>query len=156
MTNRLSATGDVDEAKHALQHQFAFVGLMEEFDRSLVLLKMLLGLERLDTRYEASNVNRRSRRLSGSDCPEPLRATLHKNNLLDLELYRFARDEVFPAQLRAAGADFEEQLRKHLAALEGYRFPYLPGLVSKFYMRAVHRPLEKILRPICHRQRRAA
>jgi len=156
MTRRLSAAGNLDQAKHVLRHQFAFVGLMEEFDRSLVLLKTLLGLERLDTRYEASNVNRRSRPLSGGDCPESLRAKLRENNVLDLELYRFTREEVFPAYPRAAGTDLEERLHRHLAALEGFRFPYLPGLVSKLYVRAVHRPLEKILRPICHGRRRAA
>jgi hypothetical protein len=156
MTNRLSATGDLEEAKHVLRHQFAFVGLMEQFDRSLVLMKTLLGLERFDTRYEASNVNRRSRRLTGTEYPESLRARLRRNNVLDIELHRFAGNEVFPAYLRAVGADLEGRLRRHLKALKGFRFPYLPGFVSKLYMRAVHRPLEKLLRPLCHAERRAA
>jgi len=156
MTGRLSATGDLEEAKHVLRHQFAFVGLMEQFDRSLVLMKALLGLKRFDTRYEACNVNRRSRRLTGGECPESLGARLRRNNALDLELYRFAEREVFPAYLRAVGADLEERLRRHLEALEGFRFPRLPGIVSRLYMQAVHRPLEKLLRPLCHAGRRAA
>ena len=74
-------------AKENLAKYFAVVGITEEFDRSLILMKRILGWR--NPFYMRRNVTRarpRKREIS----QETLRA-IEANNKLDLELYRYAK-----------------------------------------------------------------
>jgi hypothetical protein len=98
--------GECDEATLALaqrnlvQH-FAVVGLAEQFDQTLLLLKRRFGWRNVF--YSRRNVTQ-GRPPRDSLSQETL-AVLRQHNRLDLELYRYAQ-ALFAAQVRGEGARF--------------------------------------------------
>ncbi len=76
----------LERAKENVESRFSGVGIVEQFDASLVLMKTVLGWG--DIRYLPRNVAaRRSRR---ADFSETVQSAVAAQNLLDLELYRWA------------------------------------------------------------------
>jgi hypothetical protein len=103
----LTGTDDLDAAKGHLR-RMAWVGLMERFDESLLLMRERLGIGGLDLRYgRPRNVGDKRRWML--DRTE-VRATFERHrdevleqNKLDLELYEFARNEIWPQQVADYG-----------------------------------------------------
>lgn len=82
------ATEMLEVAKHNLQERFVVVGLMENFDESLMLLKRKLGWE--IPLYYKNNVGTNSLDRLKSLPPATLEAIV-KNNEADLQLYEYAK-----------------------------------------------------------------
>src|SRR6266571_6080643 len=78
----------LERAKENLREGFAFVGMTERLEESIVLLTQLLGVDLVP--YTSQKVNRERPRLEEVSKEE--RALIEQHNLLDLELYSFARD----------------------------------------------------------------
>jgi hypothetical protein len=78
----------LDDAKANLR-EFAFVGLQERFDESLVLLQRRLGLGLLP--YLNRHVSIEGRRPGVDEIPHEERALIEEYNRLDVELYRFGQ-----------------------------------------------------------------
>jgi hypothetical protein len=85
--------------------QFRVVGLLEEFDASLLLLRRAFGWHL--PFYVKENVTKEKPDETFLD-PET-RGLIEEANRLDLELYDYARD-LFDEQRRAAGDSFAEEL----------------------------------------------
>ena len=87
----------VRDAIEILKTRFRFVGLVERFDESLVMFRQLVKDPRLDIWY------RRKRVAASDEIKDRLlgdprtRALLIDANRLDLELYEFAAQELYPA-----------------------------------------------------------
>jgi hypothetical protein len=109
----------LDDAKQNLRG-FAFVGIQERFEESLVLLQRMLGLGLVP--YRDRHVSSGDDRPSVDEIPDEQRALIEECNQLDVELYRFGRglfeeavataDEGFAADvemLRASSADASEE-----------------------------------------------
>jgi hypothetical protein len=109
----------LDDAKDNLR-RFAFVGIQERFEESLVLLQRMLGLGSIP--YEDRHVSREGGRPAVEEVTEDQRALLLERNRLDAELHAFgaqlfesavaAADERFAADveaLRARDAEAREQ-----------------------------------------------
>lgn len=113
-----SVTRDMLEtAKSRLEHSFAVVGLAERFDESVVLMKRRLGWAEVP-RYRSLNVT--SARPGAADIPEETAELIRAHNLLDIELYDFAR-ELFERALAEEGprlAEEAERVRRANAAEE--------------------------------------
>lgn len=94
-------------AKRNLEQHFAVVGLSEEFDRSVILMKRVLGWRM--PWYTSQNVSRRRPR------SETLSAeTVHlieQHNLFDIDLYHHAR-EMFRKQAKQQGTSYEHEVRR--------------------------------------------
>jgi hypothetical protein len=75
----------LDQAKQNMKEAFGVVGVMELFDQSLVLLKRRLGWKR--PFYARMNVAKDS----GPPPTEEVVESIRERNLLDIELYEFAR-----------------------------------------------------------------
>lgn len=111
----LAGTHDLEAAKGHLR-RMAWVGLMERFDESLLLMRDRLGIEGMDLRYgQPRNVGDQRRRMLDR---EEVRATFDRHrdevisqNKLDLELYEFAQYEIWPQQVVEYG---EPRLARHL------------------------------------------
>jgi hypothetical protein len=126
MTGELPASA-LDDARENLR-RFAFVGIQERFEESLVLLQRLLGLGSLP--YRDRHVSSGDARPSVDEIPEEQRALIEEYNALDAELYRFglelfeeavaAADESFAADVEAlraqSSADREEEWHEVRAA----------------------------------------
>ena len=108
-----------DDLHSAICHvrRMACVGLTERLDESLLLMRERLGLDGLDLRGS------RSRNVAGERRPLLDRSTVraeferHRDevvecNKLDLQLYEFVRNEIWPQQIAEYGKD---RLAGHLA-----------------------------------------
>lgn len=88
------------QAKQYLKDTFRVVGLVERFDESLILLKRHLGWRR--PFYVRMNVTGSFRDLLVS---EEVVGAIRQKNLLDIELYEFAR-QLFEESIRQQGRSF--------------------------------------------------
>lgn len=93
-------------AKKNLQERFRVVGLAEQFDETLLLLKNAFHWRR--TFYVKLNVTRHRPRQEALT-PQIL-GLIQKDNQLDSELYAYAQ-QLFAAHLQRQGADFLKKLR---------------------------------------------
>jgi Sulfotransferase family len=106
----------LDDAMENLRG-FAFVGIQERFEESMVLLQRMLGLEAIP--YEDRHVSSEGTRPSVDEIPERERELIVEHNRLDAELYRFGlglfedavagADEGFAAEVEALRARSAEE-----------------------------------------------
>jgi hypothetical protein len=97
----------LEDAKANLS-QFAFVGIQERFDESVVLLQRALGMGLVP--YLHRHVSAAGNRPAVEETPEEQRALIAKHNRLDADLYRFALDlfeDTVPAADERFAADVE-------------------------------------------------
>jgi len=122
------APSALDEAKENLR-SFAFVGIQERFEESILLLQRTLGLGLVP--YRDHHVSAVGSRPSVGDITDQQRALIVECNQLDTELYAFGL-ELFEQALAATDIDFEADLerlravtevagREHQAAVEAAR-----------------------------------
>jgi hypothetical protein len=97
----------LETAKENLRRSFCFVGLTEEFTASMMLLARTLGW-RLPVHVKR-NANRKTNDAAIRDAQTY--ALLREANVVDLELYAFAR-QLFELQIRRAGDSFPAELRR--------------------------------------------
>ena len=101
----------LDKAKQNIEQMFAFVGITELMDESLLLAEHVLGwtLKPYEMRnVSARNSNWRLHRIA-DDAESANLARLEELNTLDRELHDFSRARLL-AQLRSTGPDWEERL----------------------------------------------
>jgi hypothetical protein len=97
----------LETAKRNLREHFAVVGLTEEFDSTLVLLKRTFGWRRLA--YVKHNVTQN--RPEGHEISPTTLDAVAEVNALDTELYAYAKT-LFEEQVRQQGASFVQEVRK--------------------------------------------
>ncbi|MCC5785592.1 MAG: sulfotransferase family 2 domain-containing protein [Phycisphaerales bacterium] len=96
----------LDLAKERLDDMF-FVGLMERFDESVILLGRKLGWSRLA--YGRSNVN--PDRARADEIDADTRELIERHNLLDTELYQHA-EELFNRRLASEGPSLQREVER--------------------------------------------
>lgn len=116
-TKRIAGTANPADALEVIRKKRIFVGLTEHFDESLVLLRALRAPD-LDIGYSRVNVARRNSLAEDLLADATTRQALVDANQADLELYRHAQDEIFPAAQREYGPSLAEavaafQRRQH-------------------------------------------
>jgi len=101
----LAGEQHLEQAKENLACKFRVVGLQEHFDEFLLLLRDRFGLVDFDVRYD------RPRNVSAcqgspnrilAEC-DRYRDVIHANNELDLQLYEFAKEKLWPQQVAEYG-----------------------------------------------------
>lgn len=99
---RIAGEPDLEKAKHELSQRYLFVGLTERFAESMLVLQRLspypLKLE--FTRRHVTMDNTAKQDVLAN--PETLQI-LKECNQLDLQLYAYVRDELYPELRRKAG-----------------------------------------------------
>jgi hypothetical protein len=105
-TRRIAGGEDLDVAIERLRGRIRFVGLVERFPQSLIMLQQRCPLP-LDIRHRPCNMaadnSIKDRLLANADS----RTRLLEANRLDLQLYRYAVDHVFARQLAAHEGDVQ-------------------------------------------------
>ncbi|HSF18516.1 MAG TPA: hypothetical protein VLK65_23510 [Vicinamibacteria bacterium] len=104
-TKKFSETGDIDEALEVLSERLFLVGLVEEFDRFLVLLRKKLLPLNFDPRYRRKNLSV-DKEIPGHFL-ERFQDDIEERNVLDNRLYDFALRELFPRYVDEYGDRFE-------------------------------------------------
>lgn len=139
---RISGQRDYDAAQTQIDRRFGFVGLMESYDISIVLLSRKLG-HYFNPLYEHSNRKEYGDKaitwgkLSGAQQKRVVMA-----NKEDLRLYGYVKDVIFKRYTEASPvSDFE--IAQHLKLNNGYRF----GLLTLIKRRITNRILSDIVQP---------
>jgi len=123
-------------AKQRLHDHFALVGILEQFDASMILLRRLMGWR--SCYYGRSNVTRQRKRVS--EVPDATLGLIREHNELDLELYRFAKTR-FQERIDAEGPSFQAELRQFQVRMED-----VGGRLSRLYrILGIGRPLRRRL-----------
>lgn len=113
-TKQIAGVPNAAEAIRVIEKREMLVGLTERFDESLVLLKSLRAPD-LNIDYESVNV------ASGNTVAKDLLATpstrqaLVEANQADLELYEYARTELYPRHQREHGPSLTETVADYQA-----------------------------------------
>ncbi|UCE58879.1 MAG: sulfotransferase family 2 domain-containing protein [Phycisphaerales bacterium] len=109
-TRKLVGSDDLDAAIRVLTEKLLFVGLVERFDESLVMLRRKAGIRRFDIRYTRERVaenNTIKRRIL--DDPDSYKLLVEANRV-DAELYRFVAEELMDRQRREYGSTLDSDL----------------------------------------------
>jgi hypothetical protein len=93
-------------AKHNLAEHFAVVGLTDQFDETLLLLKHAFSWRNVFYRRQNVTQGRPRREMLSAETL----AVLREHNQLDLDLYAYAK-ELFKSQVREQGASFALAVR---------------------------------------------
>lgn len=145
-TKYFSADGDPRAAIAAIERHGVFVGLLERFDESLLLLRRLAAPE-LNPAYRRENTagsNSLAKRMLADPATRSRLAALVEG---EQELYAWVRDELFPRQVEAYGAA--------ALAADLERFRADPGRGFNAGNDLLHRGYERLwLRPAVGRARR--
>jgi hypothetical protein len=139
----IAGVPDVEKAKKILKSRFFFVGLLESFDESMHILQKLFPYP-LQLQYQPLHVakdNKAKKEVLDNDAS---RSLLRKGNQLDLALYAFVRDELYPAFREKAGIATNDEQQKP-ERLSGYPIRYK---MTRFYNQGVYRMLNKLRRRI--------
>jgi len=111
-TRTISGSSDITLAKKIIKERFFLVGIVEEIDEFLILLKKKLEPFRFRPGYRMQNVAKKD---------SPIRADINRQfdryhhkiiqrNLLDIELYNYVKNEVLPKEKKAYGSTFERDV----------------------------------------------
>jgi hypothetical protein len=103
-TQRIAGCQSAERAIEMLHQRVGFVGLVEEFDDSLLMWREWTGKSDLNIAYRPRNVSAQGKfprpkvlRQMMADDPEVARLVTEANQQ-DQQLYAYVRDELFPAQ----------------------------------------------------------
>ncbi len=143
-TQRLAGVPDAGEAIRVIEKRNMFVGLADRFDESMLLLKTLRAGD-LDISYKRVNVAKRNTLAADLLADERSRQMLAEANDQDLELYRYAKEVLYPDLQREYGPALDEAVA---AFQNGQRHSFnRPNLVRyRAKQHGVYRPLLRLHR----------
>ena len=148
-TRWIAGSEDIDLAKKNIIKRFFLVGIVEEFDEFLILLKKKLEPIKFRPGYKPQNVSKNN---------SPIRADINrhfdkyrekiiKNNLLDIELYNYVKDEILAKEKKAYGSTFEHDLAQFKKLEKRYASNlkrYLDYVCRKYY----YEPIKKLIKKV--------
>jgi hypothetical protein len=138
-----AGAAELEKAKKILQTEFQFVGVVERFDESLLLMRHALGLPNFEIRYQPKNVKPDSAAKTLS-LSEKDYAAVRQANQTDTQLYQFAEQEIFNRHRAQYGIsrllNEAERLDK---ACQAYRFSQARINAFRMGKYLVYRPLFK-------------
>ena len=129
---------NLDKAKRYLEH-CGFVGLTEKFDLSLRILERLSPC-RLNVNYKKKRVAKQNSIKESVQRDSQLIEMAREYNELDMELYSFARNQLFPALCEKAGLRPSDEVSSYDVYTSELKVNYLVG---RFYNR-IFRQLCKV------------
>ncbi|APF20191.1 hypothetical protein Calab_0606 [Caldithrix abyssi DSM 13497] len=142
MTKRICGKDDAGLAIQYLKEKFKFVGLVEQFDESLLLLKYFLRLNGYNMHYEIQNVNRQK---SNQQISKETLEQIKKMNQNDLQIYEFVKKTLFPQYRKNYGPNLESDLLKFKQEQPFFRFNKMKLLFHGILRHGMYRPVEKWL-----------
>lgn len=109
-TRFIASDCNIDHAKSILDNGYFFAGITELFDKSLLILKQILGND-IEVRYETKRSSKRSRNeiLEDRKNSEVLKK-LYQHNELDFQIYEYVRQSMFTKYQREYGHTTENDI----------------------------------------------
>ncbi|HEY3931181.1 MAG TPA: hypothetical protein VGM58_02310, partial [Verrucomicrobiae bacterium] len=130
---------NLDKAKYYLE-KCSFVGLTEKFDLSLNVLKHIYP-GKLNLQYQKSRVAADNTIKKSIEADPQLMELARENNRFDIELYEFAKNEIFPKLCEQAGVNPMEESVSLENDFHGIK---MRRRLSRFYNLSVYRQLCKM------------
>ena len=122
MTRRIAGCDDLERAKRTLSSDFDMVGLFESYDKSLVMLSnMMFGIPN-GLHYEHMNDSESENKVRFNDLSLELQEMVIENNALDIALYKWVKNEVFPAYEDNYFGDLNEDFDRFRAENSVFRY----------------------------------
>ncbi|MCK5662032.1 MAG: sulfotransferase family 2 domain-containing protein [Thiotrichaceae bacterium] len=138
-TKKFDASGDIEKAKKVLQKKIMLVGFVDEFDEFLVLLRDKLRPLVFDPQYKQQNLAKNKVKISGLF--EKYKDKIKENNALDIELYNYARDVIYPESIKNYAGNFYEDVEQFKALNAVANIPmykrYIDYIMRKTYIEPV-------------------
>jgi len=143
-TKRIAGEEDVEKAKKILRDSYSFIGLTERFDDSLKLLS-IISPEKLKFKYKKKLIapsNAIKNELIAS--PETNKI-LQDTNKLDIELYKYVKEELFPERLK----EYQKEIDKVVLPNEYYKNHFTFNYqISVGFNKFVYRQLLKLRKAV--------
>jgi hypothetical protein len=95
-TRVIAGGWDLERAVRILEDKFMFVGLVERFDESLVLLKRRYALNNLNILYRSKHVAKKNELKNELLANPATRKRLEESNEIDTLLYKYVFDKLYP------------------------------------------------------------
>ena len=129
---------DLEKAKEILTKEYSFVGLVEQFDESLILMKKQLGVNHFDLRYTRENVTKK-KFIQKKDLSKPMLDKLSEINILDIELYNYVKNELFEKIKANYSECFDGDLQRLRESNQHFSFNKFQLLKNRFGKYIVYR-----------------
>lgn len=145
-TRILCGTENAKLAIEILEERIEFVGLVERFNESLVLWQAWSGSEDLNLRYQSINIaqdNTIKKRLLGDPKTVALIQECHQQ---DEEVFRYARDVIYPRQVKKFGPSLAKTVADLEDELPGPMVLSFQQFVACAKRNVVYKPATRILR----------
>ncbi len=151
-TKLIAGVPDVDKAIRIIKDKNIFVGLVEHFDESMLMLKELRA-KSLNISYRRVNIassNNLAKKLLSN---ESTRKMLIEANQVDQELYDFIRQKLYPAYQSEYGPSLMEDVVQYQQKKEN-DFNSWNLTVSRLKQYAIYKPLLYVYRRMTRSQSR--
>jgi hypothetical protein len=149
MTVRIAGISDIATAKKHIDEKFSFVGLIEYFDESLVLMRNELKLKDFRMAYEKQNkgtVGMYSGRNGVIDAS--IMEKIRQKNDLDLILYEYVRDKVYPNYKERFTGNLKNEVSMVRQMSREFCFALWRRLFWGGYRWLIYRNIEHLLKTI--------
>ena len=140
---RISGERSFISAKQVISKKFGFVGLMEEYDPSLVILSYLLGLDMSAFQYSKANQKKYGiKEFKFEKLSDELQSHIIENNHEDIKLYYYLKDELFP-DFKNSIDNLHDKVARFQRRNRHYHTPLFPLLKRK----TTNLLLSKVIQP---------
>jgi hypothetical protein len=164
-TGHLANVADAEQAIDLIRSHISFVGVLERFDESLVLLRKWMQPDTLDITHNRLNIsaNRRWRNQLAAEQGEQLRlveeglpqlaedgallSLIRELNGEDTLLYRYVTEVTYPALTADYGDGLAADVSRFRERLAATKCRFNDALTGKFYRNFVLKPASRWLFP---------
>ncbi|WP_319405974.1 sulfotransferase family 2 domain-containing protein [uncultured Desulfosarcina sp.] len=143
-TKKIAGAPIIQEAKRILSDEFFLVGVLENFDYFLALLKIKLSPYEFNCEYKKKNVAKNNfLKVNIDQKLEKYKKEILFNNRNDIELYSYAKNYIFQKQKEAALLTTNE---KNIDFENSYHYQMKNELIGKLYRNLYYGPIFSFLR----------
>jgi beta-glucosidase/6-phospho-beta-glucosidase/beta-galactosidase len=151
MTRRIAGNYDLNKAKRYLDEKFSFVGLIESFDESLVLMRNELFDYDINLNYQKKNVSRdKNYGIDSKIATKKILEKVKRRNELDIELYEFASKIIFNRYRKSYEGNLDTAIRDLQSQNSKYKFSKIRHFLCILYRWLLYRNIEYVLHKKCH------
>lgn len=143
-TKKIAGHPDINKAKSILKERLFLVGVIEEFDGFLKVLKAKLAPKDFDCRYTRKNVAKTNYiRDRINKNWEKYRDRILENNALDIELYDFVKNDLFQKE-KLAALDSSKEINQDINVKISFGFKR--DIVRRLYRHLYFAPIVNMIR----------
>jgi hypothetical protein len=147
-TRVLCGTRDASRAIEILEDRMTFVGLVEQFNESLILWQDSLPDQQLNLCYQAVNVapdNRIKQQLLADPATVLLIQEMHQH---DTAVYRYAKNIIYRRQVQRFGSGLKSAVAEFESQLPGPTILSFEQMVATAKRDVLYKPLTRFLRHV--------